>query len=147
MGACCGCGSADFFDEDLYKTNSIEDIVDVMEEKLLDFNEEKSELQSYLDYKTDYLRMEYLRLDRFTLEKKKIFLDQLSTTTKYFLKRIKKYKKKVPYDKTYKFANELLRISHSFIDDKFELTEFYKEFKSFINKYKTKNDRLLFKYV
>ncbi len=145
MGACCGCGSADFFDEDLYKTNSIEDIVDVMEEKLLDFNEEKSELQSYLDYKTDYLRMEYLRLDRFTLEKKKIFLDQLSTTTKYFLKRIKKYKKKVPYDKTYKFANELLRISHSFIDDKFELTEFYKEFKSFINKYKTKNDRLLFK--
>ena len=145
MGACCGCGSADFFDEDLYKTNSIEDIVDVMEEKLLDFNEEKSELQSYLDYKTDYLRMEYLRLDRFTLEKKKIFLDQLSSTTKYFLKRIKKYKKKVPYDKTYKFANELLRISHSFIDDKFELTEFYKEFKSFINKYKTKNDRLLFK--
>ena len=145
MGACCGCGSADFFDEDLYKTNSIEDIVDVMEEKLLDFNEEKSELQSYLDYKTDYLRMEYLRLDRFTLEKKKIFLDQLSTTTKYFLKRIKKYKKKVPYDKTYKFANELLRISHLFIDDKFELTEFYKEFKSFINKYKTKNDRLLFK--
>ena len=145
MGACCGCGSADFFDEDLYKTNSIEDIVDVMEEKLLDFNEEESELQSYLDYKTDYLRMEYLRLDRFTLEKKKIFLDQLSTTTKYFLKRIKKYKKKVPYDKTYKFANELLRISHSFIDDKFELTEFYKEFKSFINKYKTKNDRLLFK--
>lgn len=145
MGACCGCGSADFFDEDLYKTNSIEDIVDVMEEKLLDFNEEKSELQSYLDYKTDYLRMEYLRLDRFTLEKKKIFLDQLSTTTKYFLKRIKKYKKKVPYDKTYKLANELLRISHSFIDDKFELTEFYKEFKSFINKYKTKNDRLLFK--
>ena len=145
MGACCGCGSADFFDEDLYKTNSIEDIVDVMEEKLLDFNEEKSELQSYLDYKTDYLRMEYLRLDRFTLEKKKIFFDQLSTTTKYFLKRIKKYKKKVPYDKTYKFANELLRISHSFIDDKFELTEFYKEFKSFINKYKTKNDRLLFK--
>ena len=145
MGACCGCGSADFFDEDLYKTNSIEDIVDVMEEKLLDFNEEKSELQSYLDYKTDYLRMEYLRLDRFTLEKKKIFLDQLSTTTQYFLKRIKKYKKKVPYDKTYKFANELLRISHSFIDDKFELTEFYKEFKSFINKYKTKNDRLLFK--
>ena len=145
MGACCGCGTADFFDEDLYKTNSIEDIVDVMEEKLLDFNEEKSELQSYLDYKTDYLRMEYLRLDRFTLEKKKIFLDQLSTTTKYFLKRIKKYKKKVPYDKTYKFANELLRISHSFIDDKFELTEFYKEFKSFINKYKTKNDRLLFK--
>ena len=145
MGACCGCGSADFFDEDLYKTNSIEDIVDVMEEKLLDFNEEKSELQSYLDYKTDYLRMEYLRLDRFTLEKKKIFLDQLITTTKYFLKRIKKYKKKVPYDKTYKFANELLRISHSFIDDKFELTEFYKEFKSFINKYKTKNDRLLFK--
>lgn len=145
MGACCGCGSADFFDEDLYKTKSIEDIVDVMEEKLLDFNEEKSELQSYLDYKTDYLRMEYLRLDRFTLEKKKIFLDQLSTTTKYFLKRIKKYKKKVPYDKTYKFANELLRISHSFIDDKFELTEFYKEFKSFINKYKTKNDRLLFK--
>ena len=145
MGACCGCGSADFFDEDLYKTNSIEDIVDVMEEKLLDFNEEKSELQSYLDYKTDYLRMEYLRLDRFTLEKKKIFLDQLSTTIKYFLKRIKKYKKKVPYDKTYKFANELLRISHSFIDDKFELTEFYKEFKSFINKYKTKNDRLLFK--
>ena len=145
MGACCGCGSADFFDEDLCKSNSIEDIVDVMEEKLLDFNEEKSELQSYLDYKTDYLRMEYLRLDRFTLEKKKIFLDQLSTTTKYFLKRIKKYKKKVPYDKTYKFANELLRISHSFIDDKFELTEFYKEFKSFINKYKTKNDRLLFK--
>ena len=145
MGACCGCGSADFFDEDLYKTNSIEDIVDVMEEKLLDFNEEKSELQSYLDYKTDYLRMEYLRLDRFTLEKKKIYLEQLSTTTKYFLKRIKKYKKKVPYDKTYKFANELLRISHSFIDDKFELTEFYKEFKSFINKYKTKNDRLLFK--
>ena len=145
MGACCGCGSADFFDEDLYKTNSIEDIVDVMEEKLLEFKEEKSELQSYLDYKTDYLRMEYLRLDRFTLEKKKIFLDQLSTTTKYFLKRIKKYKKKVPYDKTYKFANELLRISHSFIDDKFELTEFYKEFKSFINKYKTKNDRLLFK--
>ena len=145
MGACCGCGSADFFDEDLYKTNSIEDIVDVMEEKLLDFNEEKSELQSYLDYKTDYLRMEYLRLDRFTLEKKKIFLDQLSTTTKYFLKRIKKYKKKVPYDKTYKFANELLRISHSFIDDKFELTEFYKEFKSFINKNKKKNDRLLFK--
>ena len=145
MGACCGCGSADFFDEDLYKTNSIEDIVDVMEEKLLDFNEEKSELQSYLDYKTDYLRMEYLRLDRFTLEKKKIFLDQLSTTTKYFLKRIKKDKKTVPYDKTYKFANELLRISHSFIDDKFELTEFYKEFKSFINKYKTKNDRLLFK--
>ena len=147
MGACCGCGSADFFDEDLYKTNSIEDIVDVMEEKLLDFNEEKSELQSYLDYKTDYLRMEYLRLDRFTLEKKKIFLDQLSTTTKYFLKKIKKYKKKVPQDKTYKFANELLRISHSFIDDKFELTEFYKEFKSFINKYKTKNDRLLFKQV
>ena len=145
MGACCGCGSADFFDEDLYKTNSIEDIVDVMEEKLLDFNEEKSELQSYLDYKTDYLRMEYLRLDRFTLEKKKIFLDQLSTTTKYFFFIIKKYKKKVPYDKTYKFANELLRISHSFIDDKFELTEFYKEFKSFINKYKTKNDRLLFK--
>ena len=62
-----------------------------------------------------------------------------------FYFRIKKYKKKAPYDKTYKFANELLRISHSFIDDKFELTEFYKEFKSFINKYKTKNDRLLFK--
>lgn len=145
MGVCCGCGNSEFFDEDLYKTNSIDDIIDVMEEKLLDFNEEKSELQAYLDYKTDYLRMEYLRLDRFTLEKKKIFLDQLSTTTMYFLKRIKKYKKKVPYDKTYKFANELLRISHSFIDDKFELTEFYKEFKSFINKYKTKKDRLIFK--
>lgn len=145
MGTCCGCGNAEFIDEDLYKTTSIDDIIDVVEEKLVDFNEEKNELQAYVDYKTDYLRMEYLRLDRFTLEKKKIFLEQLCITTQYFLKRIKKYKKKIPYDKTYKFANELLRISHLFIDDKFELTGFYKEFKSFINKYKTKSDRLIFK--
>lgn len=92
MGACC-CQGLEYVDEDLLKTKSIKEIILIMEEKNSDFIAEKTEIESYLNNKSDYLRMEYLKYDKFMLEKKAKFLEELTITTNFCIKKLKKYQK------------------------------------------------------
>lgn len=92
MGICC-CQGLEYVDEDLLKTKNIKEIILIMEEKNNDFVTEKIEIETYLNNKSEYLRMEYIKFDKFMLEKKAKFLEELSITTNYCIKKLKKYQK------------------------------------------------------
>ena len=90
MGICYNL--EEYVDEDLVKAKNINEIIEIMEEKNEDFLNQKKEIKNYMKGQSEYLRVDLLKIDRFSLERKENFLNELNITIQYCLAKIKRHK-------------------------------------------------------